>query len=115
MLTNPATRIAGFDLPVRDEAIADYRARVDAWHDAIAAVWADAIAAQPGARHVALLVWGDPALYDSTLRIASRLRARAVDQGHPRHHLDPRADLGTCHRAERDRRTLYRHDRATPA
>lgn len=74
VLTNPATRIAGFDLPVRDETIADYRARVDAWHDAIAAVWADAIAAQPEARHVALLVWGDPALYDSTLRIASRLK-----------------------------------------
>jgi precorrin-6A synthase len=73
VLTNPATRIAGFDLPVRDETIADYRTRVDAWHDAIAAVWADAIAAQPDARHVALLVWGDPALYDSTLRIASRL------------------------------------------
>ena len=74
VLTNPATQIAEFDLPVRDEAIADYRARVDAWHDAIAAVWADAIAAHPSARHVALLVWGDPALYDSTLRIAARLR-----------------------------------------
>ena len=32
------------------------------------------VAAYPTARHVALLVWGDPALYDSTLRIAARLR-----------------------------------------
>ena len=81
VLTNPATRIAGFDLPVRDETIADYRARVDAWHDAIAAVWADAIAAQPDARHAALLVWGDPALYDSTppsrRAAAPRCRRRA--------------------------------------
>ena len=73
VLTNPATRIAEFTLPVRDAAIEDYRARVDHWHDAIAAVWAETIAAHPGAERVALLVWGDPSLYDSTLRIAARL------------------------------------------
>ncbi len=74
VITNPAVRLAEFDLPQRDAARADYRAGVDDWHDAIAAVWADTIAADPGARTVALLVWGDPALYDSTLRIAARLR-----------------------------------------
>lgn len=68
----PNTAVAEFDLPVRDAAIADYTARVNAWHDAIAAVWAQTIAAHD-AQSVALLVWGDPALYDSTLRIASRL------------------------------------------
>jgi precorrin-6A synthase len=68
----PDTAVAEFDLPVRDAAIADYTARVNAWHDAIAAVWAQTIAAHD-AQSVALLVWGDPALYDSTLRIASRL------------------------------------------
>ncbi len=68
----PHTPIAEFDLPVRDESIADYPARVNAWHDAIAQVWAQTIA-QAGAQDVALLVWGDPALYDSTLRIAARL------------------------------------------
>jgi precorrin-6A synthase len=73
VLINPETRIAGFDLPVRNDATIDYRQRVDDWHDAIAKVWANTIAAHPGARHVALLVWGDPALYDSTLRIALRL------------------------------------------
>lgn len=73
VLTNPATRIAGFDLPVRDPATPDYLRRVDDWHDAIAAVWARTIADHPGARRVALLVWGDPALYDSSLRIARRL------------------------------------------
>jgi precorrin-6A synthase len=73
VLTNPATRIAGFDLPVRDAATPDYLRRVDDWHDAIAAVWARTIADHPEARRVALLVWGDPALYDSSLRIARRL------------------------------------------
>ena len=73
VLTNPATRITEFELPVRDEATLDYRKRVDDWHDAIAAVWQYAIADHGGAKKVALLVWGDPSLYDSTLRIAARL------------------------------------------
>ncbi len=62
-------RVVEFDLPVRDESIADYRERVDRWHDAIAAVWRQAA---QGADRVAMLVWGDPSLYDSTLRIAGR-------------------------------------------
>lgn len=74
VLTNPNTRIAGFDLPVRDPRTPDYRQRVEDWHDAIAGVWAASIAAHPEAKRAALLVWGDPSLYDSTLRIASRLR-----------------------------------------
>ena len=74
VVTSPTTRFAEFDLPVRDPAIADYRARVDAWHDAIAGVWTDTIQAELGTSgRVALLVWGDPSLYDSTLRIAARV------------------------------------------
>lgn len=74
VLTNPATRIASFDLPVRDEATPDYRRRVDDWHDAIAQAWKDTITAEIGLNgRVALLVWGDPSLYDSTLRIAERV------------------------------------------
>ena len=73
LLTNPATRLVEVDLPQRDPAIADYTARVEAWHDAIAAAWTAALAPHAPAR-VALLVWGDPSLYDSTLRIAARLR-----------------------------------------
>lgn len=73
-------RIAEFDLPVRDPAIADYRERVEAWHDAIAQVWARSIAAhRPEGGRVALLVWGDPALYDSSLRIARRLPDTRVE------------------------------------
>lgn len=72
VLENPAV-LAEFDMPLRDPANPDYLARVNDWHDAIAARWMQAIAAHPGAKVVALLVWGDPALYDSTLRIAARL------------------------------------------
>ncbi len=74
VVTNPATRIVGFDLPVRDAANPDYRAGVDDWHDAIARAWKDTILAEQGrSGRVALLVWGDPSLYDSTLRIADRV------------------------------------------
>jgi precorrin-6A synthase len=70
VLTNRATKVVEFDLPVRDETVAEYTERVSLWHDAIAGVWSENIG---GAEKVALLVWGDPSLYDSTLRIAARL------------------------------------------
>lgn len=74
MVTAPAVRIAEFALPERDPAIPDYAARVAAWHDDIAAIWADQIRTHIGATgRVAFLVWGDPSLYDSTLRIADRV------------------------------------------
>ncbi|MGL9618704.1 precorrin-6A synthase (deacetylating) [Bradyrhizobium sp. U531] len=74
VLTNQTTRIVEFDLPVRDAEEADYRKGVDDWHDAIAATWRQAIADhRDGEGKVALLIWGDPSLYDSSLRIARRL------------------------------------------
>jgi precorrin-6A synthase len=74
VVTNSATRIVEFDLPRRDQTDTDYRRGVDDWHDAIAEVWSDTIKSElAGGGTVALLVWGDPTLYDSTLRIASRL------------------------------------------
>lgn len=74
VLTNNATRIAEFDLPVRDATEADYRKGVDEWHDAVAATWSRTIASHLGGDgKVALLIWGDPSLYDSSLRIARRL------------------------------------------
>ena len=75
VVTNPATRVVEFDLPRRDQNNPDYRGGVDDWHDAIAAVWSETIQANLSSDgKVALLVWGDPALYDSTLRIAARLK-----------------------------------------
>jgi len=73
VLTNPKTRIAEFDLPERDGDREDYRGGVDEWHDAVAAAWSREIATHLGAAgRVALLIWGDPSLYDSSLRVARR-------------------------------------------
>ena len=66
-----------FTLPERDPATADYQTRVNDWHDAIADCWqAEILAGLPEGGRVGFLVWGDPSLYDSTLRIADRLKAR---------------------------------------
>lgn len=74
-----ATRLIEFDLPVRRQQ-SDYLGAVQHWHDAIAACWTAQIAAHlPEGGKLALLVWGDPSLYDSSLRIADRLRARGLD------------------------------------
>lgn len=63
--------VTEFDMPVRDES-KPYAKRVELWHDEIARHWQSALADVPPGP-VALLVWGDPGLYDSTLRIAARL------------------------------------------
>jgi precorrin-6A synthase len=74
VLTNDTTRIAEFDLPVRDAGETEYRKGVDDWHDAVAATWSQTIENHLGSDgKVALLIWGDPSLYDSSLRIARRL------------------------------------------
>ncbi|PWT85843.1 MAG: precorrin-6A synthase (deacetylating) [Proteobacteria bacterium] len=74
VLTNKQTRIAEFDLPARDAGEPDYRKGVDDWHDAVAATWSREIAQHLGNEgRVALLIWGDPSIYDSSLRIARRL------------------------------------------
>ena len=68
-----APNIAEFDIPTRN-ASGLYLDGVSDWHDAIAQIWAQTIDAYDGVgKRVALLVWGDPSLYDSTLRIADRL------------------------------------------
>ncbi|MCT4654988.1 MAG: precorrin-6A synthase (deacetylating) [Cohaesibacter sp.] len=70
-------KIVPFTLPVRDPKTADYKTRVNDWHDAIAKVWLDAIKVNLGETgRVGLLVWGDPSLYDSTLRIAQRVEKK---------------------------------------
>jgi precorrin-6A synthase len=74
VLTNTMTRVVEFDLPRRDSEREDYRAGVDSWHDAVAAAWSEQIAGHLGAEgRAALLIWGDPSLYDSSLRIARKL------------------------------------------
>lgn len=75
VLTGNTPVLREFNLPVRDAANPDYHAGVHDWHDAIAETWADEIkAGLPQGGRVGFLVWGDPSLYDSTLRIAERLQ-----------------------------------------
>jgi precorrin-6A synthase len=75
VLSNKETQVVEFDLPVRERERTDYRTGVDVWHDAVAASWSREIEQHVGGRgHVALLIWGDPSLYDSSLRIARRLK-----------------------------------------
>lgn len=65
-------QVISFDYPVRDPA-QPYLDRVDSWHDEIARRWQAALADATVSGPVAVLVWGDPSLYDSTIRIAARL------------------------------------------
>ena len=56
-----------------------YEAAVREWHERRAVAYADAIGRELGANECgAFLVWGDPALYDSTLRILERIAARGT-------------------------------------
>ena len=72
VLTGPA-RIVEFDMPVRAAEPAYLDAVVN-WHAAIADLWMEQAAIHlSGGGTMALLVWGDPSLYDSSLRIAGRL------------------------------------------
>jgi precorrin-6A synthase len=75
-VTNPATRSVEFSPPVRDPKTPDYAARVADWHGELARQFAGLLEqhlADGGT--AAFLVWGDPGLYDSTIRIFDRLRA----------------------------------------
>ncbi|MBS7544632.1 precorrin-6A synthase (deacetylating) [Ancylobacter oerskovii] len=62
------------------ETSGGYRAGVEAWHAARAELLARAIAEEvPEDGTGALLVWGDPMLYDSTLRVLAAAASAGVD------------------------------------
>ncbi|MGA8209401.1 MAG: precorrin-6A synthase (deacetylating) [Nocardioidaceae bacterium] len=61
--------------PPRDRAPADYLAAVRDWHEARAVALEDVVAGLPE-EVGGFLVWGDPALYDSTLRVVETILAR---------------------------------------
>ena len=68
-------RSIGVDVPQRASA-GDYLANVDEWHGRLAGIYGDLFERELGEDDVgAILVWGDPAVYDSTLRIIERVRA----------------------------------------
>ncbi|HEX5610545.1 MAG TPA: precorrin-6A synthase (deacetylating) [Solirubrobacterales bacterium] len=64
--------------PKRDRTAAAYREAVEDWRRARAAAWGEAITAELEVGETgAFLVWGDPALYDSTLAVLERIAAAA--------------------------------------
>jgi len=76
---NGPVQLVAFDLPVRDSVVPRYLEGVHDWHAAIAATWMREIAThRPQGGRVALLVWGDPSLYDSSLRIAALLQTAGM-------------------------------------
>jgi precorrin-6A synthase len=77
-IENAGYRTVGIDVPQRD-ASGDYLAGVDDWHGRLAELYGDRFERELGDNDVgAVLVWGDPAIYDSTLRIIERLRANGL-------------------------------------
>jgi precorrin-6A synthase len=69
-------RIVAVRDPQRDRTAAAYASAVDDWRRARAQIWERLIADELGADGVgAILVWGDPSLYDSTLTIMDAIRA----------------------------------------
>ena len=74
-VTNPKTRTVEFAVPERRVAHRSYNQSVDQWHAAIADIHAELIHALGPNETGAFLVWGDPMLYDSTIRIIERVRA----------------------------------------
>jgi precorrin-6A synthase len=73
-----AHRVLEIDDPVRDGE-RPYEQAVDAWHEErvgrIERALAEGVRADESA---GILVWGDPAWFDSTLRLVERLRGRGV-------------------------------------
>ena len=60
----------------RDRATEQYRAGVEAWHQLRAQRYAQVIRGELGETGtVGFLVWGDPAFYDSSIRVVQRIRA----------------------------------------
>lgn len=63
--------------PARDrDAPADYPGAVRDWHAARAAAYEQVLLDRPG--DAAFLVWGDPAFYDSTIRVVEQVLARGA-------------------------------------
>jgi precorrin-6A synthase len=63
--------------PERDRTAADYAAAVAAWRGARADVWEDLVARELDDDGCGgFLVWGDPALYDSTIAVLDEIASR---------------------------------------
>ena len=75
-IREPVYRVVQVTDPKRDSATAPYTQGVEDWHEQRAEVFARLIEDELAEGECgAFLLWGEPALYDSTLRILDRVRA----------------------------------------
>jgi precorrin-6A synthase len=70
---SPPPQQLRYVVPRRDPADPDYQSSVDRWHNALAGIYTDLVDQVPDGGSGAFLVWGDPGVYDSTLRILGRV------------------------------------------
>ncbi|WP_112663413.1 precorrin-6A synthase (deacetylating) [Microvirga flavescens] len=76
-IEKPGYRVVRAQNPTRDARSEDYKRGVDDWHRARADVFASLIRDELKSSECgAFLVWGDPALYDSTIRILRHVQDR---------------------------------------
>jgi precorrin-6A synthase len=71
-------RTIAIDIPQRATS-GDYLASVDEWHGRLAEIYGRLFEQELKEDEIGgVLVWGDPAIYDSTLRIIERVRAKGL-------------------------------------
>ncbi|MGV1013867.1 MAG: precorrin-6A synthase (deacetylating) [Methyloceanibacter sp.] len=76
-ITNGAYRLVDFDVPAREAPSSSYRDSVERWHDEVANVYERLLGEELEEGECgAFLVWGDPSLYDSTMRVLDRIGAK---------------------------------------
>jgi precorrin-6A synthase len=74
-IENRTYRMVDFKTPKRAESNSNYRTNVDEWHARLEENYERLFMEQLGESECgAFLVWGDPTLYDSTLRIVEAIR-----------------------------------------
>jgi precorrin-6A synthase len=73
-IEDPSYRVVEVESPERDAGSPDYKSGVHAWHRDKAAVFSGLIANELKDGEIgAFLVWGDPSLYDSTIRVIQQI------------------------------------------
>lgn len=80
---SPPRRAAPIPVSEPDAARGQYNAAVEDWHQARARLLAGLIGDLGADETAALLVWGDPMLYDSTLRVLAAARQHLAQSGAP--------------------------------
>jgi precorrin-6A synthase len=70
-------RLANFNMPERSTDSSEYKLSVRDWHSLIERNYEELLTEELGEEECgAFLVWGDPTLYDSTLRIIEKIKSK---------------------------------------